>query len=327
MHSGILALWNALCCSAWNQVPKKHSSQLQSLTCTVHKQPCVSLWSILSSTLWRLLWHYPDSTGFQSKTDRGPNPCLGFHATMPTACQVVSLPVGETAPWTSGHIRPNPDGLQPVSSFVWLSFEGGGLGNFRARGRLALVLVVPPMRCLAFAPIVEIWKNAQQWGIAKVLNKSPLQPSPTMRRSLQSCQSVPSTTTIVVASKAGRCVNALFTATQIGWLANLWLCNSRLHQSSHQPGAIFSCSKSVDENLSKPSSTNTDADRWGGVASLRVGSGRMTATSGLTQVKPWDAVCLSCTWGKVTLPLVLPNVCRVSRGGSIYLTRTFSLLF
>ena len=81
---------------------------------------------------------------------------LVFHASMPTACQVVSLPVGETAPWTSGHIRPNPDGLQPVSSFVWLSFEGGGLGNFRARGRLALVLVVPPMRCLAFAPIVEI---------------------------------------------------------------------------------------------------------------------------------------------------------------------------
>ena len=76
----------------------------------------------------------------------------------------------------------------------------------------------------AASPSHPLWKsekNAQQWGIAKVLNKSPLQPSPTMRRSLQSCQSVPSTTTIVVASKAGRCVNALFTATQIGWLANL----------------------------------------------------------------------------------------------------------
>ena len=42
----------------------------------------------------------------------------------------------------------------------------------------------------------------------------------------------------------------------------------------------------LTKNLSKPSSTNTDADRWGGVASLRVGSGRMTAASGLTQVKP-----------------------------------------
>ena len=61
---------------------------------------------------------------------------LVFHATMPTACQVVSLPVGETAPWTSGHIRPNPDGLQPVSSFVWLSFEGVGWATLGLGGGL-----------------------------------------------------------------------------------------------------------------------------------------------------------------------------------------------
>ena len=42
----------------------------------------------------------------------------------------------------------------------------------------------------------------------------------------------------------------------------------------------------LTKNLSKPSSTNTVADGWGGGASLRVGSGRMTAASGLTQVKP-----------------------------------------
>ena len=112
---------------------------------------------IISSTLalWQLFLHYIALIllVFSQRLTEDQIHVLVF---MPTACQVVSLPVGETAPWTSGHIRPNPDGLQPVSSFVWLSFEGGGLGNFWARGRLALVPVVPPMRCLAFAPIVEI---------------------------------------------------------------------------------------------------------------------------------------------------------------------------
>ena len=142
--------------------------QLQSLTCTVHKQPCVSLWSILSSTLWRLLWHYPDSTGFQSKTDRGPNPCLGF-----SCHHANSLPGGIPPCWRDCTLDQRAYSAKPrlAPTHVELclaQFRGGGLGNFRARGRLALVLVVPPMRCLAFAPIVEIWKNAQQWGIAKV---------------------------------------------------------------------------------------------------------------------------------------------------------------
>ena len=144
MHSGILALWNALCCS---------SSSAAVINTNNHTSHCDPYYHL----------HCGGSFGtalillvFIQRLTEDQIHVLVFYATMPTACQVVSLPVGETAPWTSGHIRPNPDGLQPVSSFVWLSFEGGGLGNFRARGRLALVPVVPPMRCLTFAPIVEI---------------------------------------------------------------------------------------------------------------------------------------------------------------------------
>ena len=75
---------------------------------------------------------------------------------MPTGCQVVSLPVGETAPWTSGYIRPNPDGLQPVLSFVWLSFEGVGWATLRLGGGLPWCQLC---HLCAASPSHPLWKS------------------------------------------------------------------------------------------------------------------------------------------------------------------------
>ena len=112
---------------------------------------------IISSTLalWQLFLHYIALIllVFSQRLTEDQIHVLVF---MPTGCQVVSLPVGETAPWTSGYIRPNPDGLQPVSSFVWLSFEGVGWATLRLGGGLPWCQLC---HLCAASPSHPLWKS------------------------------------------------------------------------------------------------------------------------------------------------------------------------